>query len=390
MASADFHLVVVDDVPTPYRLALLKEVQALGRFRMTVIFLAAAAREKQWQLDVERSGLVVRYVKDAQHYIKALDTRVQLTWGVAAILRKLAPDIVVTGGYHHAAYWRCLAYCRWRGVPLIAWSGTTPMSEWRRWFVLRLLKRAYIAASRHTFAYGSAAARFVEGIGGHPGRITKIYNTTDLRAFRRGWIDTAARHGPHAGPLRFVFVGRLTPYKGLHYVLQVMASLKSRFDFHFDIIGDGHFRAPLEALVGASGLSDRVAFIGYVQQADLAEHLAAADIFVFPPVQEVWGIVVNEALATGLFVLSSTLAGVTEDLVDPAISGLPIEPRDPASIERALTAVLSDPDAIRARRDERSRWVMRYSADVIAHDFADAVAMVWRDRASRTVVSQRQ
>jgi glycosyltransferase involved in cell wall biosynthesis len=388
MGSPQFHVLIVDDVPTPYRLALLREVHALGRFRMTVLFLAAAAREKQWALDIP-DGLDIRYLPAFQYFVKALDTRLQLNWGLAGALRAIRPDIVVVGGYHHLGYWRCLLHCRWHGIPLIAWSGTTPMSEWRPWRALRLLKRAYIAGCSRSFAYGTAAKRFLVGLGAPADRVHRIYNTTDLRLFRDGWLAEAAKIPPPQGPLTLIFVGRITPYKGLQYVLDVLARLKPRYDFRFVIVGDGHYRRELERLVADLGLAGRVTFAGYAQQADLPPHLARADVFIFPSVQEVWGMVVNEALAAGLFVLSSTCAGVTEDLIDPAISGRPFDPRSSASIERALVAVLSDVEAIRARRDERSRWVMQYSADAVARSFADGVEAAWRESARHRDASER-
>jgi glycosyltransferase involved in cell wall biosynthesis len=384
MASSDFHLLVIDDIPTPYRLALLKEVKELKRFRLSILFLAGNAHEKQWHLDVDASGLDAHYVKNVQYYVKALDTRVQFTWGVGAALRTIAPDVVAVGGYSHPGYWRSLVHCRRHGIPLILWSGTTPTSEWRKWSALRWMKRQYVARCDRYFAYGSAAGRFLTGLGAAPNRIHAIYNTSDLAAFRSGWQAAARAQGACDGPLRFVFVGRLTPYKGLQYVLAVMARLKARYDFRFTIIGDGHYRGALEQMVADLGLADRVAFDGYVQQHDLPARLASGDVFVFPSTQEVWGLVVNEALAAGLFVLSSIRAGVTEDLIDPAISGLPIDPYSGQSIEDAVRAVLDDVAGIRARREDRSRWVMRFAPDVVARELAHGAECAWQDKRNRT------
>jgi glycosyltransferase involved in cell wall biosynthesis len=371
-----FHVLVIDDIPTPYRLALFKEIEALKRLRLTVLFLASNARDKQWQLDL--GGVEIARVKEFQYYLKSTDIRLQFTWGLGAKLGKIKPDVVVVGGYTHLGYWRALLYCHHHRVPLVLWSGTTPMSEFHTWPLLRLLKRAYVTASSRYFAYGSAAARFLEERGAPRERIHKIYNTTDLESVRERTAEERVRLGPPHGPLRFIFVGRLVPGKGVQYVLEALHRHKDRNDFHFRIVGEGYYRSKLEALVQRLGLADRVTFAGYVQQNELPQQLAGADVFVFPTVQEVWGIVVNEALAAGLFVLSSTLAGVTEDLIDTALTGLPIDPHSSRALDEALSTVFAAPERIRAGRDDRARWVMRFSANEIARDFVAGVEAALR------------
>ena len=67
------HVVVVDDIPTPYRIALFKAIQAIAPFRLSIVWLAARGREKLWNLNVEGSGLEVYAARDWQLFIPSVD-----------------------------------------------------------------------------------------------------------------------------------------------------------------------------------------------------------------------------------------------------------------------------------------------------------------------------
>ncbi|WP_434782186.1 glycosyltransferase family 4 protein [Ferrovum myxofaciens] len=368
------NVVVVDDLPTPYRLALFRDIAELGVINLNVVYLAAKANEKQWQLQAEGHGFGVHYLRDIQLYIKSIDTRFQFSWGAGQILHRLKPDVIVVGGYHQIGYWRCLLHCSMHRIPLIVWSGSTLDSEWRpgNWLV-RKMKSFFVRRADRAFAYGTAAKRFLESLGMASENVYKLYNTTDLQVLRRRWLEEQAWKTHDFEVVKFLFTGRLTPYKGLQKTLSVLSRM-SESKFYFRIVGDGHYRNEAEALVAKLGLGDRVEFVGYVQQEQLAEHLAWADVFVFASVQEVWGIVVNEALATGLFVLSSTLAGVTEDMIIPEFTGLPIDPLSDEAISQGLRYCLDNIHDIRVKRDERSLWSLKFSTQEIRHEFVRGVS----------------
>jgi glycosyltransferase involved in cell wall biosynthesis len=103
----------------------------------------------------------------------------------------------------------------------------------------------------------------------------------------------------------------------------------------------------------------------------MAEVYAAADIFVMPSILEVWGLVVNEALASGKAVIASTLAGATADLIVDGETGVRFDPSVPGSLTLALRNLIANPDE-RARLGRNGqRWIAargteRYAADMLA------------------------
>jgi glycosyltransferase involved in cell wall biosynthesis len=75
----------------------------------------------------------------------------------------------------------------------------------------------------------------------------------------------------------------------------------------------------------------------------LAAVYAASDLLVFPSLADPWGLVVNEAMACGLPVLCSQLAGCADDLIAPGETGWLCDPTDPAGLRDALNHALGDP-----------------------------------------------
>ncbi|WP_299648861.1 glycosyltransferase family 4 protein [uncultured Tateyamaria sp.] len=158
-----------------------------------------------------------------------------------------------------------------------------------------------------------------------------------------------------------VFVGRLTPIKGLRVLIEAFAAAHAtRPDLTLTLVGDGDDRAHLEAM--AAPLGDAVQFLGFQSQQGVADALAAADALVLPSFAEGLPVVLMEALAAGKPVICTQLAGVGE-LVEDGVSGFIV----PASDAEALTARIHDMAEDPARRAEmgaRGREKVRAEFDV--------------------------
>ena len=140
-----------------------------------------------------------------------------------------------------------------------------------------------------------------------------------------------------------LFVGRLAGVKGVPLLLEALAALAPAHPaLRLRLIGDGPDRAALEARAIRLGLADRVEFLGYRSQSEVADALAGAQIFVLPSFAEGVPVVLMEAMAAGLPVVTTQIAGIPE-LVDSGISGLLVPPGEAAPLARALDTLLTDP-----------------------------------------------
>ncbi|WP_238363815.1 glycosyltransferase [Mesobacterium pallidum] len=101
------------------------------------------------------------------------------------------------------------------------------------------------------------------------------------------------------GPMEFLYAGRLVPYKLPELVLHVFAGSPELRRHRLRILGDGPERARMEAVIAEHGLQDCVAMEGRKSQAEVAEAMRSADVFVFPSIRELGAGVVIEAMACG-------------------------------------------------------------------------------------------
>lgn len=168
-------------------------------------------------------------------------------------------------------------------------------------------------------------------------------------------------------PIRILFVGRLSPEKSLPVVLDALARLPKTVAWSFTIAGDGPERAHLESEAVRLGFAPRVQFAGWVARDRLLPHYQAADLFVFASTDEGMPNTVLEAMACGLPVVATRIAGC-EDLVEDGATGLLVPPGNPAALAQAIAQLAADPArraamGAAARRRAESRFSWRTAAE---------------------------
>ena len=141
-------------------------------------------------------------------------------------------------------------------------------------------------------------------------------------------------------PIKLVFVGRLTAIKGLRVLMDAFETARQAFpQLHLTLIGEGDERAFVEQRAGTLGGS--VSLTGYQNQAQVADHLAQADIFVLPSFAEGVPVVLMEAMASRVPVISSLVAGIPE-LVEDGVSGYLVAPGDGAALASRIVTLAGD------------------------------------------------
>lgn len=159
--------------------------------------------------------------------------------------------------------------------------------------------------------------------------------TAERRARQRAALGIAQRESVA------VAVGALAERKGHITLLRAAALLRQKgIRLRYLICGDGPLRAVLGNEARALGVADNVQFLGFC--ADVADHLAAADVFVHVPLWEGLGVAVIEALAAGLPVVASRVGGIPE-LIEDGYSGLLVPPQKPTALATALERIVCDP-----------------------------------------------
>jgi len=170
---------------------------------------------------------------------------------------------------------------------------------------------------------------------------------------------------------RFPFLGtvaRLTPQKGLSYLLQALTRLRARFpNLYCVIVGEGELRAELESLARRLGLENHVRFCGL--RRDVPAILQNLDLFVLPSLFEGLPVALLEAMAAGRPVVATRVAGSSE-VIEDGVNGRLVPPADAVALAEAMAALLNDrerAEALARRGQERVR--QRYAIDRVARAY---------------------
>ena len=158
-----------------------------------------------------------------------------------------------------------------------------------------------------------------------------------------------------------VFLGRVVEEKQIDKLIRAFATLDSSLDARLEIVGGGDQEARLRLLAAQLGVTERVTFAGYVDEAYLRNALTRASVFAMPSIAELQSISTMEAMASGLPIVAADAMALPH-LVHDGENGFLFEPGNVAQLADRLTTVLSMP------HDEILRFKQESLKIVAAHD----------------------
>jgi len=259
-------------------------------------------------------------------------------WSMFAAFRKLAhegwqPDVIHAHVY--SAGVPAVLLGRRYGVPVVIsehFSGFPRgiVRGLERWKAKFAFERASLVCpvsenlKKHIESYGIKA------------QFQVIPNVVDMSLFspRCNPVKDTANSKRH-----ILFVGILTPIKGVPYLLEALSHIKKkRNDFILDIIGDGPNRVEYEEMTDKLGLADTVLFHGLKTKQEVVEFMTRSDFFVLPSLYETFGVVLIEALACGKPVVATGTGGSNEIVTEEV--GMLVPPSAVEALAQAIDFML--------------------------------------------------
>lgn len=295
---------------------------------------------------------------------------------VAAMERSVAPfapEVIALPGWTSAASIFAAVWAVQRGIATVVMSETNE-KDFRRLAPMELAKRTIVGLYGAGLTGGDAARSYLVDLGMPEEAVFLGYDVIDNVFFEtRADAAKAAGAMPQMAKRRtldhrwhglyFLASARFIPKKNLLRLIVAYSRYRAGTDpdtaWPLVILGDGVLRRDMEALIASLGLEHSVHLPGFRQYSELPEFYASAGGFVHPSTTEQWGLVVNEAMASGLPVAVSARCGCAEMLVMPGENGFTFDPFDTDSIAAALSAIAGHPDREglgRASRRRISQW----------------------------------
>jgi glycosyltransferase involved in cell wall biosynthesis len=303
------------------------------------------------------------------------DFRVQISAGVSTKLRRLAPDTLLVSSWGplvgEPLVWKTAARRR-----AVMWAESTGFSGLLRGRVSTSIRKMITAMTDAFVAESTSAAEYLKELGVEPARMIISCLPSPLVQASRTETGNATHS---SGAPAYLFVGRLIPRKRPLELIRAFSAIAGQVPgASLTIVGEG----PLEEAVAreARPMRDRIRLVRRREGEQLSEMYASADILVVPSVREVWGLVVNEGLAHGLFVIATDEVGSALDLVVEERNGTIVPADDDSALVSAMLRAARTVPLDSAARDRRRQTVDHCTPVAFANDIYRAARAAWGEK----------
>ncbi|MDD5640723.1 MAG: glycosyltransferase family 4 protein [Syntrophales bacterium] len=361
----------------PYHLARLRSAKKLGNQKgvdVSGLELAGSEDAYSWQPKATKLEKITLFPLRNVEEI-SVPAYIMRTWRV---LQKEQPEVLAIAGYDHAAMLTALSWTKVKGKIAIFMSDSKeddqprrPWKEWMKSHIVRCFNAALVAGTPHK--------EYAVMLGLPPERIFTGYDVVDNAFFDQGariiknqqeiWRARLELPRPY-----ILSVSRFIDKKNLFCLLEAYKKYRKKTvgePLDLVLCGDGPLANRLKQK--ARGIPG-VHFPGFKQVEDLIYYYGLGDIFILPSSHfEQWGLVVNEAMASGLPVLVSKACGCATDLVEEGVNGFTFDPYDGESLARLLRRMSSGEVDLKAMGEASRRIIAEWTPQIFAKNLFKAV-----------------
>ena len=326
-------LAIVVNSITPYHLHLHRMISAgIPELKLHVL-VSHQASDFVWNLAYPPEIEVARFGAEGEHPLENPLRRPSWDWRKGGrfiqYVRNNRVQAVIINGYRFISYLRLINYCHRAGIPAFVNNDSNIRNEPTLPPLKRLAKRSlykwWIKRVSGVMPMGTLGDQFFIKYGADPRRLYRVPCVPDFSAYDR--VDQLAlerfrqKFGLSERRHYLLFSGRLIQIKRVDLLIDAFAAIASaRPEWDLVIVGDGVLREELGRRV-PKALRSRVVWTGFLEGADPVLAYQAADVLVLTSEIEAWSLVIPEAMAAGLVVVSSDIPGATYELVEDGRSG---------------------------------------------------------------------
>ena len=244
----------------------------------------------------------------------------------------------------------------------------------------RLLLGRWIPRFDGYLTVGKLNEAYYEYYGADTSRFVPVRHFVDNEWFadsaataRQNRNEMRSALGIAADAVVFLFAGKFMIKKQPLAALEAFALVaRSGLNTHLVLAGDGDLRAECEAYAAAHSLP--VSFLGFLNQSRMPDAYAISDVLVLPSSHdETWGLVVNEAMASGLPAIVSDRVGCAPDLILDGETGTVFDAGSVTQLAERMRRFAESPDEIRRQGTRAARHIERYSLGEATENTVSAI-----------------
>jgi glycosyltransferase involved in cell wall biosynthesis len=350
--------------PAPYRYPIWRAVAKEHELR--VAFLHPHGVIRDWQIKDEASFAQVLLPAFGPRYREDALWMLRRGWQTQLDTREA---VVLQGAWETPAFWQIKRAARRRGIRSVLFYEGNSQSIRHSRGIIATARSTFMRGVDAVVTPGPAASAAVASHGVDPGRIVESVNVVDVAAFHAAASGTRSRTTDVAGRgHRYLVAAQLIERKNIAEIITAFADIRQEGD-SLTIAGRGPLEPVLQDLATELRIDQSVQFVGHQSESGLQELYAVSHSLVLASHEEVWGLVANEALASGMHVVVTSNCGVAASL--RGMTGVIICPPGRAPLGQAMA-------------DSRALWagwigepqILEHDGDRFARDLDHALTGV--------------
>ena len=373
----------------PYHLARLSATIALGRQRGVTVFGVETVKNSDAYPWLTAAGEIRNHIYTLTPGLGQNDCNngsiISQTW---LALNHLRPEALAICGYDR---WEMLTGVAWakRSGRVVVFMSESKADDLPRNFLKETVKSCLVKRFDAALVGGTPHKDYAIALGIPPQRVFTGYDVVDNDHYATG--ADAARSRTQALRQRlglprpcFLNVSRFVDKKNLFRLLEAYRIYRreiSERPWDLVLCGSG----PLEGNLRAAAADlPGVHFPGFKQADELPNYYGLASVFIIPSSHfEQWGLVVNEAMASGLPVLVSKACGCAQDLVQDGVNGCTFDPYDVDGLARLMMRMSSNDD-LQAMGEASRRIIADWTPEIFAQNLFRAVEAAQEAKRSKS------
>ena len=369
---------------SPYRIPLYAALTEIPGWSFKVFCSSEKDFNREWDIkqkfpfDCKNNFNISyerRHKRDKQ--VKFNESKeVHLPLGLFMDLCRFKPDAIISSEMGARSFIAAI-YALLARKRLIIWYYVTIHSEKNTSWRQRLLRKFLSRRANAFIGMGREARRYLEGLGIQQEMIFDAKNAIQMAPFLRPITSDqrrVIRQSLGLSGLVYLFVGRLSSLKGVDLLLDAWDDFCTQVENKASLllVGEDLQKGNLQNRVQKMRFNN-VKFLSFVQPERIPNIYLSADVFVFPTLVDVWGLVVNEAMASGLPVICSKYAGCASDLLIDGMNGWMVDPLNRIDLVQKLTLAWEKRDQLETIGKTSQRLIEKINISAMAKGFQDAV-----------------
>ncbi|WP_204412909.1 glycosyltransferase [Bacillus tianshenii] len=345
-------VLLITNTVAPYRISVLNKLSSY--VDLDVWYLQEKEANRKWKVNLEEIKYKYVLLYGFHLFIQKLDMGIHINPGMFIKLIKESPDTIIIPGYDNIGYWVAMIYCKIFRKKCIVWWGSTLDSSRIQNKIVNRVRKTFFKKINHFVTYGTKATECLIHYGVNRNKITTGTNTVDVKYYYKNTNQNKLNKNQQE-KFKFLYVGQLIERKGIIETITAFEKLK-RYDWELTIVGSGPLEKKLTDIVKKKKLNNHIKFVGYKQQNEIILYFDSSHCLIVPSISEVWGLVINEGIATNTFTLASKYAGATGDIIIEEKNGKSIDPLDIDNYAKSLNWVLDNKEIVKQNSVPLKLW----------------------------------